>query len=54
MTASRPSKRDASRVKHKVIWLTVGLITRMSIYVAEKKIIREEILQIIQLSISVL
>jgi len=31
MTASSLPKREVSRVKHKVRWLTLGLITRTSI-----------------------
>jgi len=36
MTASSPSERDVSRVKHKVLLLTLGLIIRMSIIYCRK------------------
>ena len=36
MNASSPTERDVSRVKRKVRWLTLGLITRMSIICCRK------------------
>lgn len=36
MTASSPSRRDVSRAKHKVRWLTLGFTTRKSIVCCTK------------------